>query len=496
MVWSGFWESDEGLMGAIDALRTLANCQPMPLKEGAMAQTKAGRHPVRIPTMHDRAVQTLYALALMPVAECTADARSYAYRPYKSAHDAVAYLRLVLCSRYAKRWVLDGRIEDVFGTLSHEWLLTHIPMDCKVLEKFLKAGFLTPPNQVVYDAPMGALQGGLIAPILVNMALDGLEHVLSDGFRVVRYGDKVVVVGKTPEDLTSRALPAIRGFLAERGLRFGPRKANLIAIEDGFDFLGFTFREYANQRRAVGLKKGVFLVTPAKAKVQRFKKRLKSILKPLQHGSPARVIVRLNPVMRAWAQYYKAFNAKKVFASVRSYVWWLTWLWCRKKHPKMTPRVLRWKHFKRVEGNTWVFHARTTLNRPVTLVQLAYTPIEYHTLCKDLNPFLPASKAYYLRRQKVGASRCASLNPSRSTLLKKQHGVCPVCDAGLLHGEPLEVHPIHPRARGGKDTWKNLLLLHRFCHKQVTYSKNDRLKAAWRKAGIVDEGSLVPKRSP
>jgi len=491
------WDSDRALMEAIRRLRTLAGYSPMPVKRVYIPKAKGGRRPLGIPTMFDRAVQTLYAFSLLPIAECTADSRSYGYRPYKSPHDAAAYLQLVLGAMYSKRWVLEADIEAFFDTLSHEWLLRNIPMKREMLEKFLKAGFINTRTRAVHETPMGTPQGGVISPILANMALDGLEGALGDRFRLVRFADDFVVVGKSREDLQSFALPAVTAYLAERGLALSPRKTRITTIEEGFDFLGFTFREYPTEARAVGYKKGIFLVTPAKVNVQAFKKRLKRTLRSLQQRPPLVVIVKLNPILRGWAQYYRPFNSKKAFGSVRRYLWTLVWKWCRNRHPTMALQTLRRKYFKRVGGNAWVFHARNADNRPATLVQLAWIKIERHTLCKNLNPFLPENRDYYLRRQSLGAKRSALLNANQSTLLKKQGGVCPVCTTGLLNGEPLDVHHIQSRKGGGKDTLRNLLLLHKFCHKQVTYSKSRRLQAAWKKEGILgDDAPSVGISSP
>lgn len=485
------WDSPEALLGAIASLRDLAGYAPSPRSRGAGPR---GPGPG---TAYDRAVQTLAAFALAPIAEATADARSYGYRPHKSAHDAAGYLKLALGAPYSKRWVVKASIGGLSGSRFRAWAATNIPMDRKVLAAFLDAGFMELPRRTWGPWAPGApraggdraasrvWRGSVIAPVIATMALDGLEGALGDRFLVVRYVDEVVVLGKARDALVAEALPAVARFLAARGLRLVRHKTAIASIEDGFDVGGFTFREYANAARAVGYKKGIFLVTPSKAAVKGFKKRLKAVFKDFRHRSARALIVKVNPMVRAWADYYRSSNASPAFASVRWYVQGLILAWCRKKHLKTARRVLWKRYFTRVKGNRWVFYARTPDGRRITLAQLGATKIVYHTVCRTLNPFLPEHAGYYRSREVEQARRSVLLNAQRTALLKKRGGICPVCDTALLGGEPLEVHHITPRSLGGKDTLRNLLLLHRTCHQQVTYSKNTRLRAAWVKGGVV-----------
>lgn len=189
-------------------------------------------------------------LALVPIGEC---------------QDVATYLKLVLGSVYAKRWVLEADIKGFYDNLSHEWLLKNIPMEKKILREFLKAGFILDNKMGPTD--YGVPQGGVISPVIANRALDGLEERIQQTYQgciLVRYADDFIVIGPNEQVLQEQIKPVVTEFLAERGLELKQEKTSITSIEQGFDFLGFHFKEFKDEARAKGYKKGIFLVQPTK----------------------------------------------------------------------------------------------------------------------------------------------------------------------------------------------------------------------------------------
>jgi RNA-directed DNA polymerase len=138
---------------------------------------KDTKRPISIPTMYDRAMQALYALALQPIAETTADSRSFGFRLFRSTQDASRYTFMCLGRKGSAPWILEGDIKGCFDNIAHDWLIENIPTDQSILTQFLKSGFIF--DRKLYPTDKGTIQGGIISPILANMTLDGIEKALS-----------------------------------------------------------------------------------------------------------------------------------------------------------------------------------------------------------------------------------------------------------------------------------------------------------------------------
>ncbi len=179
-------------------------------------------------------MQALYVLALLPVAETTADLNSYGFRPKRSTAEAIEQCFTVLARKISPPWVLEGDIRGCFDNISHAWMLDHIPTDKEVLRKWLKAGYME--NRALFSTEAGTPQGGIIPPTLANLTLDGLERLLKKTFRrreiggkrynlmvnFVRCADDLIITGCPNGLLENEVKPLVERFMLERGLQLSP----------------------------------------------------------------------------------------------------------------------------------------------------------------------------------------------------------------------------------------------------------------------------------
>jgi RNA-directed DNA polymerase len=379
--------------------------------------------------MHDRAMQALFAIALDPVAETTADPNSYGFRERRSCADAIAQCFLSLCRKTSAQWVFEADIKSCFDQINHNWILENIPLNKTILRKWLKAGYIE--NQRMFPTPQGTPQGGIISPTIMNMVLDGLETVLKrqfprwKGYKVnfIRYADDFIITSSSKEVIRNEIVPVVKDFLKVRGLVLSEDKSKITHINEGFDFLSQNIRKY----------KGKLLIRPSRQSVQSFKDKLKALLRS-HRGIPAHALIRLiNPVIRGWSNYHKGICAKSTFAKLRAFIYWQLKKWAKYHHSNKN----RWWIFRRYFTDNHFTDHRTTNNGVVChrLYRIAYVPIRYHVKIRsNANPFLPEFDRYFFfrqRRRREVAIECRQITNFSVTDNKTYSRVS-------LHGECLQ----------------------------------------------------------
>lgn len=353
-------------------------------------------------------MQALYLLALDPVAETKADPNSYGFRGKRSCADAIEQCFNALATANAAQWVLEGDIKSCFDRISHEWLLNHIPMDAGILRKWLKAGYVE--KGALHPTEEGTPQGGVISPVLANMALDGLEALLRQQLRhsqrkptkvhFIRYADDFVITGNSRELLETQVKPLVEQFLRERGLELSPEKTTVTHITEGFDFLGQNVRKYGAK----------LLIKPSAKNVATFLAEVREVVKGNKQAAAGHLVWLLNPKIRGWANYHRHVVSKRTFTEVDDALFWMLWRWAKRRHPNKGRRWVKEKYFTTEGGDHWVFFGEDCGSdgkpRTIRLAKAAKTPIKRHTKIRaEANPYDPYWQAYLARRQGKRGSR-------------------------------------------------------------------------------------------
>ena len=445
--------------------------------------------------MYDRALQALVKLALEPEWEAKFEPNSYGFRPGRSCHDAVEAIFGSINNK--PKYVLDADIAKCFDRIDHEALLNKLNTSPTIrlqIRSWLKAGVMD--GKQLFPTSEGTPQGGVISPLLANIALHGMEERIrkeypkkseniKNGVRIgamyppniIRYADDFVILH---EDITvvQRCREIISEWLKDMRLELKPSKTRLAHSlnkyeeeQPGFNFLGFYIRQWEVSK--YDSKQGFkTIIIPSKEKQKIHYDQVASIIDIHKAAPQSALIGNLNPVIMGWSNYYSTVVSKETYSSQDDLTYQKLKAWAERRHPKKSKGWVVNKYWQTIGGNNWAFATRQEGKAPMRLRTHAETSIIRHVKVKgDASP--------YDGNQKYWSSRMGT-HPEVSTrvakLLKTQKGKCTYCGLYFREEDVMEVDHIIPRIKGGKDEYKNLQLLHRHCHDRKTAEDSSAMK--------------------
>jgi RNA-directed DNA polymerase len=452
---------------------------------------KTEKRPLGIPVMHDRAAQALVKLTIEPEWEAKFEKGSYGFRPGRSAHDAIG--KIFTSIRQRSKYVLDADIKGCFDNIDHDALLKKIhtfPKLRRVIRSWLKAGIME--NHEVEANERGTPQGGVISPLLSNIALDGLEAKLKtyanshkrknkrgnkwlgpkarqDLLGYVRYADDFVVM-HDDRVVIEQCKRITEQFLKEMGLELKPEKTSikhtLIQEEKtppGFNFLGFTVKQFPVGKNHTGKDaRGTPLgfktiITPSKDNLRAHTREVGALINAYKDGgAKAAMITRLNPIIRGWCNYYSTVCSADSFATAKNITYHQIRRWVRKRHLNRSIGKAN-REYQTINGRNWVLATKEGLR----LISHIDTKIKRHVLVLDRKSPYDGDWVYW--SQRLANSPHAS--PRLARALKRQNGKCAKCDAYLITQDVIEIH--HKDGNRKHNEWKNLCAIHGHCHDAI-----------------------------
>tara|TARA_B110000483_G_scaffold242877_1_gene330226 strand:- start:11076 stop:12848 length:1773 start_codon:yes stop_codon:yes gene_type:complete len=471
------------------------------------------KRPLGIPTIRDRAKQKLVLFALDAAWEANFEPNSYGFRPGRSCQDAIS--AIFLTCRGSQKWILDVDIHKCFEKIDHAKLIKKLetfPLIENQVKAWLKAGVMqVNGNQRLEEnqSGMGTPQGGIISPLLANIALHGMENAIKNHYvekfrknfpgvgkrdilrraAVIRYADDFVVITDFREEVEEIKQYLEKWLMQEAGLEFSKEKTHILNSAEGLDFLGFHMVSVNYQGRWKFITK-----ISRKSKLNHLIE-LRSIIQKYKGGSAAQLITKLNPVIRGWCNYYRTCQCTEEFNQVEYMTFGQirAWVFRRKSKGLRSRTSIKQKYFPekytiKFDGaehvSDWILVGqkvgRKGIKEKIHLIRHSWILVRNHVKVQGQASPYNGDHIYWATR----SIKYGIFNLTEQRLLKKQSFKCNICKMYLQTGEIIERDHIIRLADGGKDNFKNLQMVHRYCHQIKTSSENSKFKGLTKKSSV------------